>query len=247
MNLVHHINNDNFQLAWAEAIEYLNINHWECWNLVVQIKNPNQIDVPLHRLVNEYTKEKGLLSPKDVAYTIFPYNLYKGRGSASELYRKYDRLYEWSRHRAHSGWGTYFRRMVHYESGKEVVNQLDNIINAINNRENTMRAAYTIVIEKPGTETIRRMGAPCLNYIAVQIQPGEPSKLGLLCTYRNHDFLNRAYGNYWGLCLLLCFLAEETGMAPSFLTCISSHAYVENRRTELLQLARSIYGNRVSA
>jgi len=52
----------------------------------------------------------------------------------------------------------------------------------------------------------------------------------------NHDFLERAYGNYWGLCNLLAFLAREVGGEPGPLTCMSSHAYVSGRKTALKAL-----------
>jgi thymidylate synthase len=58
-------------------------------------------------------------------------------------------------------------------------------------------------------------------------------ELSLMCIYRNHDFLERAYGNYWGLLNLLKFLAHETNLNVGVLTCISSHAYVDKKKTEL--------------
>ena len=79
--------------------------------------------------------------------------------------------------------------MIYYETGSgEIQNQLENIIHAIKVRSNISTAAYTIIIQKPGGETIRPLGGPCLNYIAVQLEPGNPVKLGLLAVYRNHDF-----------------------------------------------------------
>ncbi len=61
--------------------------------------------------------------------------------------------------------------------------------------------------------------------ILPKTEPSNP-QLSLLCVYRNHDFLERAYGNYWGLCYLLNLIACETNMEPGTLTCISSHAYI---------------------
>jgi hypothetical protein len=58
--------------------------------------------------------------------------------------------------------------------------------------------------------------------------------LGVLAVYRNHDFLQKAYGNYWALCNLLCFLAKETNTIAGPLTCVSSHAYVEGKQRRAL-------------
>ena len=120
------------------------------------------------------------------------------------------------------------------------MNQLDNIITAIRKDANTFSAAFVMVIQTPGGETTRRLGGPCLNYLAVQLDVGPPLTLGLLCTYRNHDFLERAYGNYWGLCNLLRFMADETGAQPGPLTCISSRAFVVNHKAELKNLLDSL-------
>ena len=189
-----------------------------------------------------FSKNHRLISPKGVAYTIFPHKTYKRNQCAQELYDCYLKtIYPWTRTREHKGWGTYFHRMIHYETHTGVVNQLNNIINAINDRDVTSRAAYTIVIEKPGGETIRPLGAPCLNYVAVQLEPTERRRrLGLLCIYRNHDFLERAYGNYWGLSNLLCFLAKETDSDVGTLTCISSHAYIPSKKAAFKKLLEEL-------
>jgi hypothetical protein len=79
-------------------------------------------------------------------------------------------MYPWTRKRAHSGWGTYFHRMINYEKESSSVNQLENIVDAIKNRSRVNHAAFTIIIEKPGGETIKPLGAPCLNYVAIQIE-----------------------------------------------------------------------------
>ena len=55
----------------------------------------------------------------------------------------------------------------------------------------------------------------------------------MLAVYRNHDFLERAYGNYWGLCNLTGFLAPEVDATPGPITCVSSHAYVSEKKTAL--------------
>jgi len=170
-----------------------------------------------------------------VAYTIFPHGLYQKIGNFRELFKAYNRsngLYERVQRRKPS-WGTYFRRMTHYDKTGGVVNQLGNIIEAIRTRQKVSKAAYTVVIQNPGAETVRPRGGPCLNSFAVQIEPGNPLVLGLLAFYRNHDFLERAYGNYWGLCNLLRFLSEEVGATLGPLTCVSSHAYVSQSKAAL--------------
>lgn len=233
--------NDSFQIAWIDAIKHLDSQGWDTWNLNVYINDPTLFDDRLDKIITNFTKENNILLPKHVAYTIFPYKQYKGKGTANELYKKYiDRFYPWAIRRANNRWGTYFYRMIHYEQNNNIQNQLDNIIKAINNRTNLLRASYTIQIPYPGSETIRPRGGPCLNYLAIQILPKPINKLGLLAIYRNHEFFERAYGNYLGLCNLIKFISEETGFLPGPLTCISSHAYIPYRKSSLRKLIKSL-------
>ncbi len=226
------IEHDSFQQAWSEAVKLLAANGWERSNVIVQIGKPESLDETFDALVRRFAEEVGVLSPKQVAYTIFPHRLYAKKKSSSALFTAYNRergLFD----RIKTRWGTYFRRMTQYEGRKGVENQLDRIIAAINTRKDLYRAAYTILIQHPGGETVQPLGGPCLNYAAVQLAAGDPPRLGLLAVYRNHDFLERAYGNYWGLCNLIRFLAKETASQPGPLTCVSSHAYVDKKKRAL--------------
>lgn len=227
---------DQFQLAWIAALEQLLASHWELRNLVVHIRAPMLLDDCLHAKVEGFVGKHGLLGPKHVAYTIFPHGLYAKTASAMALFDAYNRrggMFD----RVKTGWGTYFRRMTCYDGHRGTeVNQLANIIGAIKTRQSLSRAAYTVVIQHPGGETVRPLGGPCLNYLAVQAEAAPsngPPMVGLLAVYRNHDFLKRAYGNYWGLCNLLSFIAAEVGGCPGPLTCISSHAYVDAQKTAI--------------
>jgi hypothetical protein len=228
------VSND-FQNAWLEVVKQLIASAWELRNLVVHINNPTALDQAFHSKIEAFAKAQGILGSKHVAYTIFPHRLYEHKGNAIDLFTAYNRrrgLFD----RIKTGWGTYFRRMTCYEGADGPVNQLENIISAIRNRENFNKAAYTLVIQNPGGETVRPLGGPCLNYIAFQAEPNQEDRaitLGLLAVYRNHDFLKRAYGNYWGLCNLLGFLVKEIGGAAGPLTCVSSHAYVSGKKTAL--------------
>ncbi len=233
---------DDFQTAWLEVVRQLMSSYWEVRNLIVQIKKPDMFDQTFHDRIKSFAQAQRILGPKHVAYTLFPHRLYKGRGKAAKLFEAYNKprgLFDKLQYLKPGGWGTYFRRMTSYEVGRGTVNQLDNIIKAIGTRNNICKAAYTIVIQKPGGESILARGGPCLNYIAVQAEPGQegrPLTVGLLAVYRNHDFLNRAYGNYWGLCNLLMFIANEVSGSPGPLTCVSSHAYVAAKKRVLKQL-----------
>lgn len=239
------ISEESFQQAWLSAIRHLQANSWEVFNVVVHIRNPVAMDDDFHARVSGLQATLGLFSPKVVAYTIFPHKLYARYVDATELFNAYNKpngMYDKLDPAASHRWGTYFRRMTHYEGQGHPVNQLANIINSINNNPNKRyRAAYHVIIHKPGGETLRLRGQPCLASIKVQLEPSEHShKLHLLCTYRNHDFLERAYGNYWGLCNLLGFMASETNLIPGTLTCVSSHAFIPGHKSRVNQFLEEL-------
>jgi len=239
----HLIEATSFQEAWVAAARHLHQNCWTVRNLVVHVLDPTAFHRPIHEHVSAFADNVSVLGPKHVAYTIFPHGLRARCETTEELYEKYNRTNGLCKRlvkRSRNRWGTYFQRLTAYETSTGIVNQLDNIITAIRNDSSTFSAAFAMVIQKPGGETTRRMGGPCLNYVAVQLDVGPPRTLGLLCTYRNHEFLERAYGNYWGLCNLLRFMAEETGVQPGPLTCISSQAFVVRHKTKLKRFLDSL-------
>lgn len=230
---------DGFQEAWAKAVKTLSENHWELWDLVVRIESVNNWDAAYNLEYKHFAKSRSLLSPKDVAYTICPFGLTRNR-SFSDLREYYmNKFYPKLRNKAHAGWGTYFYRMIAYPSvsvdgNTVIVNQLGDIIAAINRNSGIPRAAYTLNMMIPGRESLKLRGAPCLNSIAIRLEPAGGSRtINLLALYRNHDFLERAYGNYYGLCKLLELIAHETNSQAGALTCVSSHAFVNASKRAL--------------
>lgn len=235
MNTPHVIETENIKKAYCNAIEFLSLNHWEYYNLIVQITEPDAFNIEDVKEFTDFYKTISVQTPKIVASTIFPEGMYQAANSREDLYHKYEtRLYPRARYRR---WGTYFERMINYQHNSNSINQLENIITKINSRATNQKAAYTIYIQYPGNETTMKMGAPCLNYLAIQIKSGQ---IGVLAVYRNHDFLTRTFGNYLGLCNLIKFLSLETENEVGMLTCISSHAFVCNRKHELLQFCNNV-------
>jgi len=234
----HLITANSIPDAWLAVTGYVLANHNEARNVVVAIHDPLSVDPVLHRSIEAFCRDQGLLMPKQVAYTIFPRGLARRR-TASELFDAYNRTRGFF-DRVKTGWGTYFRRMTHYEVGHGAVNQLGRIIDAINSRTLCHRAAYTMAIPHPGGENVRTRGAPCLNYLAFQIEPDELQTISLLAVYRNHDVVERAYGNFLGLGWLLRFLCNETESQVGQLTCLSSHAYINDRVRALRTFLRTL-------
>lgn len=220
----HLIEADNLGEAWLAVCSYVLANHNEVRNLMVTIDDPISIGPVLHASIDAFCRSERLPTPKQVAYTIFPKGLARPR-TASELFYAYNRRRGFF-DRVKTGWGTYFRRMSWYEGRHGPVNQLGRVIDAINSRTACHRAAYTMVIQQPGGENVRPRGGPCLNYLSLQVEPNETRTISLLAVYRNHDVVERVYGNYLGLGWLLDFLCDATQSRTGKLTCLSSRAYI---------------------
>jgi len=234
---MHHIEGDNVTTAWAEAVRLIHAHGGELNNLTVSIAAPTQIEENIHGAYKQLLVTNNLKTLKQVVYTVFPYPIYEEvNHDAGELFRKYnqpngiyDRLKRKYPHQFR--WGTYFRRMTHYpiasnDGGHQAINQLSEIIAMMSTRRRVFRAAYTINIQVPGKDCRLPRGAPCLNYIALQLNNSKV--LDFLAVYRNHDFIQRAYGNYLSLGYLMKFLCDQTGYTLGTLHCVSSHATIRN-------------------
>jgi len=231
------VEEDNVSVAWLRAVEHLVDCSSERFNLMVSIRNPTQTELTIHTAYEQLLSNHGLLTLKQVKYTIFPYSLYvQVNKDPDRLFERYNRVggvYDRLRRRytRKFGWGSYFRRMTYYPMLDEygntrIVNQLGEIIQMLQDRTRVYKAAYTISLQIPGTNGRRIMGGPCLNYLALQLT--SPRVLNALAVYRNHDFIQRAYGNYLGLGYVMEFICDQTGYSMGKLNCLSSHASVAN-------------------
>lgn len=244
MNEIILVNEDDFQTAWANVVLELRKNNWQAWNVIVQIKRPLIIDSNKHKIMEQFAKKNDLVGQNQVAYTIFPYKLYKGR-TREDFYKRYWRYYDAVKLNSYARWGdAYFARMIRYSDDK--VDQLGAIIDSINERPKNYGASFVMVISYPQKDVKRMMGAPCLNYITVQVELIDSVRyINLLAVYRNHDFRIRAYGNYYGLGKLIEYIATETRSRVGTLTCVSSHAYIDNDKMELAGIAEGFLLERI--
>lgn len=230
MNLKY-IKGKNITDCWISSVRYLFENGKGTFNLVVQIENPLLFDDYVKLEYEKICKAHNLLSIRQVSYMIFPDTMYKNINyNEDKLYKYYCKYYP----RIKTSWGTYFYRMIayqYYDVKKKrdgYFNQLKEIISMLKRRDKVYKTPYFILISNPVYDLRRPIGGPCLNYIALQLdRDGKGNKsISLLAFYRNHNFLERALGNYIGLGQLLNFICKESKYKMGYLTCISSHAYI---------------------
>lgn len=218
------ITEENFSIAWLRAKDFiLGQPGKETFNLMVTILNPLQRDSRVHLLYEQFCEGSGINKPNKVAATIFPKRCFKILGNDRErLYRNYPRI-----HRVLKGnWGSYFNQMINWENATGNRNQLEDIIVMINDRSRIYKTAYVIQIPNPFKHLGWTRGLPCLYQILIQL---EDNNMSFLAVYRNHDFGEKAYGNYMGLGHLLEFIAGETNFEIGSISCISSHAFVQSK------------------
>lgn len=194
---------------------------------MVNINNPTTTDPDIDDLYSNFCGQHNLTGHLKVATFIFPQRLHEiYNGNKEKIFKKQKRVHKVVKGR----WGSYFDQMVEWKESKSgaSINQLDRIINLINQRNTVYKTAYTIQITNPISHINYPMAGPCLRYILLQLQ-SNPNKISLMAVYRNHDFAEKAYGNYVGLGNLLKFIASEINYELGSVTCVSSHAYIESK------------------
>lgn len=209
--------------AWKDASAYLlSQPHKEATALLVEINQPTKFNKQWLTDYNPRNYGEEFDDLRLVIRTIFPYKLWELCDSRSQLYEKYMRVFSRGKNRS---WGTYFQRMINFKasrSGEKPINQVENVIGKLNSWPNRSKTGLKIHISSPALDSLRPRNGPCLQYL--QFHVGD--RLGMTAVYRNHDFTNKALGNYIGLGQLLKFIAEESGKQPGTLTCFSIHAEI---------------------
>lgn len=208
--------------AWRDASSYLLSQRREAHALLVEIEQPTYFDQQWLIDYNPQRYNANLNDLRKVIRTIFPYILWRQCETRTDLYQRYMRIYNASRNRS---WGTYFQRLIDFkiqQRGGNGINQLENVIQKIISWPVRSKTALKMHISSPVLDVLRPRNGPCLQYL--QFHVGDT--LSMTAIYRNHDFTNKALGNYIGLGRLLDFVASEVGKAPGKLTCFSIHAEI---------------------
>ncbi|MDB5986120.1 MAG: hypothetical protein JWR16_1173 [Nevskia sp.] len=216
--------------AWRATSRHLLDSHKEAYNVLVKFKS-DHVDESLMYDFDPSTVSSKLDRIGDVANTIFPMRTWENSADRASFYDRYHRAHA----RGHTkSWGTYFGRFIDF--GDSNVNQLENVIRAHQNWPGSHRAAFLMHASSAETDNLRPRGGPCLQY--VQFNCPTRRTMSLTAVYRNHDYCNKALGNFFGLNRLLTFVCSETGRIASSVTCLSIHAYFDVALSTQRQLAR---------
>ncbi|HAG79883.1 MAG TPA: thymidylate synthase [Cyanobacteria bacterium UBA12227] len=236
------IDEDNLSYAWARAFLHIMDNSGkEISPLVVSITGftdgiPNE-DRNIRQSLDNCLAAEGEQKVDTVANTIFPHSMWRrSKYERKELFERYLKVFdrikaaEPNKNRR----GIYFERLIAFDSRPDNVNQLEYngnqleyIISQYNARPGVRRSMFQASIFDPGRDHIPDpyLPFPCLQHISF-VPQGET--LTLNAFYATQQILNKAYGNYLGLCRLGNFMAHEMELTFSRMNCFVGVAKLEH-------------------
>ncbi len=240
------IEETNLSIAWARA--FLEVYETEeVAPLVVVVNdlaNGDVAEVPAIRTtLDQLLEAQDETSCHTLANTIFPSEMWNKNAKREELFDRYLMLLPILR-RLHSGnkYGLYFERLIAFgcdNKGKGGVNQLEHILSTWKrgNRRRTALQASLFDPRKDHTHQ-RQRGFPCLQHVS--FARTNRNGLAVTGTYVTQHVVEKAYGNFLGLCRLGRFMAHEMGLRLDRMTCIANPGRRDRPKSELHTLAETI-------
>ena len=235
----HYIESASLSEAWLQAMR-LSVDRHEIVPLVLNVTGfehgrPVE-DLRVREELDRKLLAFGKQTCRTVANTIFPDSLWNPSRARSRLFERYLRIYP--RIRSHNRFGTYFERLITGGPSSNR-NQLDFAIETYTARSGVRRSVLQLSVFDGARDhtTAALRGFPCLQHVTFA-----PYSSGLAVNgfYANQYMIERAYGNYLGLCDLGRFVAHELGLPLSRMTCFTGIAIRDINVGDLRRLISSI-------
>ena len=235
----------NLSVAWAKVFLTV-LKAKEVSPVVVVVRDIGDSDPPeipeVRDKLDELLERDGRgLSCNTVANTIFP-SIWNPHADRQELYDRYNRILPKLRKDPRNKYGLYFQRLTSYGAfggGKGGVNQLERIIQTWHkgNHRRTALQAGLFNPHKDHTDQ-RQRGFPCLQQVS--FAPTRDGRLGVTGYYATQYVVERAYGNYLGLCRLGRFMAHEMGLKFDQMTCIATPVKLDRTKKAVKGIAELV-------
>lgn len=223
--------------AWVNTTEaVLRSPGQKALHLTVRINRPAEEDPAIRSLVDSLLEARRLPSVDTVVNTVFPAALARLSSGPEELAAQYREIYSRIRQADKANRrGTYFGRMVEHPADGRTVDQLNNIVARLRKHaaKPTSRPGAGPVYESgfvladeeyadpievpiysPKTDAMP-LGFPCMSHLSFQ---AVGRTVHAMAHFRSQYLIQRAYGNYLALGLLLRYVAEAAGLEPGELT-----------------------------
>lgn len=245
MNNKHYLEDQNLSLAWARALRLVGgRGRSEIVPLVVSVTGFDKLgqvaeDNSIRSSIDALLLREGKQTIDTVANTIFPVALWNPKQPRAFLFDRYARILPRLRKASRkNGRGIYFERFI---TGGPVghENQLDFAISTYQTRKGVRRSVLQAAVFNPGRDhsAAALLGFPCLQHVSFA-----PTDAGLAVNafYAAQYLVERAYGNYLGLCRLGQFVAHELGLPLVRMTCFTGIAECDMTKAKISDVLSEI-------
>jgi thymidylate synthase len=212
--------------AWAAGVQAViddedqHVNH-----LLIRATEPLPEVDEIRTAADVLLADLKLQGVDTVRNTIFPYETANDVATPEQLCEEYLEMYPALR-RLGSERGTYFGRMIAYARADGTAgNQLLETVKKLRSAHDGTRwtSIYEVSIYNEQKDTNITRSFPCMTHLAFHV---DGDRLDCLATYRSHDLIDKAYGNYLGLAQLQEYLAEQSGFVPGELAVLAGRAFI---------------------
>lgn len=234
----------NLSIAWSKAFRFSMEHAGDVVSpLVVRVDVPAngipRTSIPIESALNEFLAVNSKQAISTVASTIFPNAFWdeNSPSAADELYKRYDKIWPRLKKCRPNCRGTYFRRLTAYKPkipGAKPINQLQKLVEKYEKGNHSRSALQLSTVDITQDLNSTRPGFPCLQQIA--LNPLDKDGLVITGFYGLQYIVERAYGNYVGLCQLGRFLAKEMGLPLCRMICIASVGRRDFPKSDLADL-----------
>ncbi|MBS1492226.1 MAG: hypothetical protein JST55_01870 [Bacteroidetes bacterium] len=245
-----HISETNLSLAWVKNIKILlDEKTSDSTTIITSISELDNNSIPIISKIEEELNlklvEKKLELIENTASTIFPISLWNKNKDRKFLFDNYLKVADRIRSRKRNRCGIYFNRMINYDGAENKANQLDHIISCWNKNNHRFSALQVAIFNPKLDHNFKSQhGFPCLQQLSIMPLGSNGSDgLSIIAYYPKQLIMERAYGNFKGLCHLGQFLAHEMGLQFKNLTCINVKADLYNPAKFNLQDIKDFYNN----
>lgn len=210
--------------AWNEAFSAISAaGVTEIAPLVVTFPTTDARDHPMHVVVDNALRESQKFTTNTVAGTMFPHAFWNQSAPRQRLYERYEKAYPVIRRVKQNIYGTYFHRLIAYNTSKGIVNQLEQILTSYEAGNHRRSALQASVFDPAQDHTNQpRRGFPCMQQVSFALV-GE-TDLHVNGFYATEYLFDKAYGNYLGLRDLGTFVAAELHRSLTRVTCCAGIA-----------------------